>query len=35
MHAAPRHGTPSLTSLMKGVEVSYFGRHRDGRPSDF
>ena len=26
MHAASRHGTPSLTSLPKDVGVSCFGR---------
>ena len=35
MHAASRHGTPSLTSLPKGGGVSCFGRSSEGQPSSF
>ena len=35
MHAASRHGTPSLTSLPKDGGVSCFGRSSGGRPSSF
>ena len=35
MHAASRHGTPSLTSLPKDGRVSCFGRSSGGRPSSF
>ena len=36
MHAASRHGTPSLTSLPKDGGVScFFVVHPEGRPSSF
>ena len=35
MHAAFRHGTPSLTSLPKGGGVSCFRRSSGGSPMQF
>ena len=35
MHAAPRHGTPSLTSRPKDGRVSCFGRSSGRSPMQF